>query len=111
MSDADWDADDFEPVVKPAGPPKAFQDKWEGEDEDDDVKAAWDASSEEEDNSKGSEEGKAVQRKKKKKLHEILAEKEAARYHSYITSALVGGEHCVLKWVLRGHFLGIKMPQ
>ena len=42
-------------------------------------KASWDASSEEEDNSKGSEEGKAVQRKKKKKLHEILAEKEAAR--------------------------------
>jgi len=35
MSDADWDADDFEPVVKPAGPPKAFQDKWEGEDEAD----------------------------------------------------------------------------
>lgn len=78
MSDADWDADDFEPVVKPAGPPKAFQDKWEGEDEDDDVKASWDASSEEED-SKGSQEGQAVQRKKKKKLHEILAEKEAAR--------------------------------
>ena len=24
----------------------------------------------------------------------------------------VGGQgHCVLKWVLRGHFLGIKMPQ
>ena len=34
------DADDFEPVVKPAGPPKAFQDKWEGEDEDDDVKVS-----------------------------------------------------------------------
>ena len=41
-------------------------------------KASWDASSEEED-SKGSQEGQAVQRKKKKKLHEILAEKEAAR--------------------------------
>jgi len=79
MSDADWDADDFEPVEKPTGPPKAFQDKWAGEDEDDDVKASWDASSEEEDDSKGSEEGKAVQRKKKKKLHEILAEKEAAK--------------------------------
>ena len=34
------DADDFEPVVKPAGPPKAFQDKWEGEDEDDEVKVS-----------------------------------------------------------------------
>ena len=34
------DADDFEPVVKPAGPPKAFQDKWEGEDEDDDIKVS-----------------------------------------------------------------------
>jgi len=79
MSDGDWDADDFEPVVKPAGPPAAFKDKWEGEDEDDDVKASWDASSEEEGDSKGSEEGKAFQKKKKKKLHEILAEKEAAK--------------------------------
>ena len=26
--------------MKPAGPPKAFQDKWEGEDEDDDVKVS-----------------------------------------------------------------------
>ena len=34
------DADDFEPVVKPAGPPAAFKDKWEGEDEDDDVKVS-----------------------------------------------------------------------
>ena len=23
--------------------------------------------------------------------------------HSYITSVLVGGEHCVFKWILRGH--------
>jgi len=79
MSDGDWDADDFEPVVKPTGPPQAFKDKWAGEDEDDDVKASWDASSEEEGDSKGSEEGKAFQKKKKKKLHEILAEKEAAK--------------------------------
>ena len=34
------DADDFEPAVKPAGPPAAFMDKWEGEDEDDDVKVS-----------------------------------------------------------------------
>ena len=25
-------------------------------------------------------------------------------------NSLLGGGHCVLKWVLRGHFLGIKMP-
>ena len=24
---------------------------------------------------------------------------------------IVSGGHCVLKWILRGHFLGIKMPQ
>jgi len=79
MSDAEWDADDFEPSKATTGPPLAFRDKWDGEDEDDDVKASWDASSDEED-SKGSEDSnKAVQVKKKKKLHEILAEKEAKK--------------------------------
>ena len=56
-----------------------FQDKWDGEDEDDDVKAAWDASSEEEDSKSSENSVKAVQVKKKKKLHEIIAEKEAKK--------------------------------
>ena len=35
---ADWDADDFEPGE--AGAPKV-SDKWEGEDEDDDIKVTF----------------------------------------------------------------------
>lgn len=83
MSDAEWDADDYEPETSgnlEKTTPKT--DKWEGEDEDDDVKDSWDKESDDEDTSKGSEDSnsvKAVQRKKKKKLHEILAEKEAAQ--------------------------------
>ena len=76
----DSDADDFEPP-KAAAAPLVKSDKWEGEDEDDDVKDSWDKDSEDED-SKGSEESetlKAVQRKKKKKMHEIIAEKEAMK--------------------------------
>ncbi len=62
-----------------AAPAKAG-DKWEGEDDEDDIKDAWDADSDKE----GGEEGdpdapKAIQRKKKKKLADILAEKEAAK--------------------------------
>jgi translation initiation factor 3 subunit J len=53
-------------------------DKWEGEDEDDDIKDSWDKESDDED-SKSSDGGKAVQRKKKKKLADILAEKEATK--------------------------------
>merc|ERR1712209_402785 len=66
MSDAEWDANDYEPQTSILDT-KPKTDKWEGEDED-------------EDTSKGSEDSnsiKAVQRKKKKKLHEIIAEKEA----------------------------------
>jgi len=77
MSDADWDADDYEPPKASTNPKIA--DRWDGEDEDDDVKDSWDKDSEEED-SKGSEGSvKAVQRKKKKKLADILAEKEASK--------------------------------
>jgi len=57
-------------------------DKWAGEDEDD-VKDDWDAETESEDEkSQPKEEDssvKVVAKKKKKKLHEIIAEKEAAR--------------------------------
>ena len=41
------DADDFEPKAA-ADAPKT--DKWDGEDEDDDIKDAWDADSDKEDN-------------------------------------------------------------
>jgi len=78
MSDADWDAEDYEPPK--AGGSSKIDDRWEGEDEDDDVKDSWDKESDEDDNSKGSEDSvKAVQRKKKKKLQDIIAEKEAAK--------------------------------
>jgi len=79
MSDAEWDADDFEPPKATTGAAPGFKDKWDGEDEDDDVKAAWDASSEEEDSKSSENSVKAVQVKKKKKLHEIIAEKEAKK--------------------------------
>jgi len=75
---ADWDDDEFEPEDpnKVVAPVK--NDKWEGEDEDDDVKDAWDADSDEE--KKEDEPAvKAVQKKKKKKLADILAEKEEAK--------------------------------
>jgi len=83
MSDAEWDADDFEPKTSNLEAAKPKTDKWEGEDEDDDVKDSWDKESDDDDDtSKGSEDSnsmKAVQRKKKKKMHEIIAEKEAAK--------------------------------
>jgi len=72
---ADWDADDFEPGE--AGAPKV-SDKWEGEDEDDDIKDAWDAESEEENSQKDESEVKAVKVKKKKTLAQKIAEKEEA---------------------------------
>jgi len=80
MSDADWDAEDYEPPKATSVVTPRVADRWDGEDEDDDVKDSWDKESDEEDDSKGSEDSvKAVQRKKKKKLGDIIAEKEAAR--------------------------------
>jgi len=83
MSDNDaWDADDYEP---PAAPSKIMPatDKWEGEDEDDDVKDAWDADSEEEDKSKEeaapAAAATASKVSKKKKLRDKIALKEAAQ--------------------------------
>ncbi|KAK2867422.1 hypothetical protein QQF64_023107 [Cirrhinus molitorella] len=73
MADADsWDADSFEPEepIKKA----AVHDKWEGEDEDDDVKDNWDDDDEEEEK----EEEKKTEAKptEKKKLSEKIKEKE-----------------------------------
>ena len=92
---ADWDADDFEPDTASASVAARPSDKWDGEDEDDDIKVrlvidksfenktillhkdAWDAESEEE-NSEKSEEAKPVKVKKKKNLAQKIAEKEEA---------------------------------
>ncbi|XP_016342269.1 eukaryotic translation initiation factor 3 subunit J-A isoform X2 [Sinocyclocheilus anshuiensis] len=73
MADADsWDADSFEaeePIKK-----AAVHDKWEGEDEDDDVKDNWDDDEEEE---KEEEEKKSEAKPaEKKKLSEKKKEKE-----------------------------------
>merc|ERR1719293_159678 len=73
---ADWDADDFEPEAPAAVTVAKATGKWEGEDEDDDVKDDWEASSEEEE--KKEEEVKPVKVKKKKTLAQKIAEKEAA---------------------------------
>jgi len=76
---ADWDDDEFEPEdpIKTAIAPRT--DKWDGEDEEEDIKDAWDDS---DDETKAKPEaettGKATERKKKKRnINEIMAEKEA----------------------------------
>jgi len=80
MSDAEWDADDFEPPPLNTGKP--VTDKWGSEDEEDEIKDAWDESSEEDATKESSpaldEDGlpKALQVKKKKKLDKFLKEKE-----------------------------------
>nr|XP_020464560.1 eukaryotic translation initiation factor 3 subunit J [Monopterus albus] len=70
---ADWDADNFEPEepIKKA----AALDKWEGEDEDEDVKDNWDDEDEEDEKK---EEVKKTETKvsEKKKLSEKIKEKE-----------------------------------
>uniref|UniRef100_A0A3B5B880 Eukaryotic translation initiation factor 3 subunit J n=1 Tax=Stegastes partitus TaxID=144197 RepID=A0A3B5B880_9TELE len=70
---ADWDADNFEPeepIKKAAG-----LDKWEGEDEDEDVKDNWD--DEDEEDEKKTEVKKAEMKvSEKKKLSEKIKEKE-----------------------------------
>ncbi|CAL1603787.1 unnamed protein product [Knipowitschia caucasica] len=68
---ADWDADSFEaeePIKK-----APVLDKWEGEDEDEDVKDNWDDEEEEE---KKLEEKKTVKASEKKKLSEKIKERE-----------------------------------
>ncbi|XP_026058694.1 eukaryotic translation initiation factor 3 subunit J-A isoform X2 [Carassius auratus] len=72
MADADdWDADSFDPEepIKKA----AVHDKWEGEDEDDDVKDNWDDDEEEEKEEEKKSEAKPTE---KKKLSEKIKEKE-----------------------------------
>ncbi|XP_029577559.1 eukaryotic translation initiation factor 3 subunit J-A isoform X1 [Salmo trutta] len=73
MADADdWDADNFEPDVAPIKKAVVL-DKWEGEDEDEDVKDNWDDEEEE----KKAEAKKAEAKvSEKKKLAEKIKEKE-----------------------------------
>ncbi|KAL1501634.1 hypothetical protein ABEB36_006929 [Hypothenemus hampei] len=69
-----WDDENFEP---PSVTPSLKANKWEGEDEDEDIKESW----EDEDEEKKEEEEKRVSevKKPKKKLQEKLAEKEAKK--------------------------------
>ncbi|XP_018321532.1 eukaryotic translation initiation factor 3 subunit J [Agrilus planipennis] len=74
----DWDDDNFEPQLTVPAVPSA--NKWEGEDEDDDVKDNWE--DEDEEKEKKEEEPAKVEEKpklKKKKLQDIVAEKERLR--------------------------------
>ncbi|KAF5269812.1 hypothetical protein FQR65_LT05858 [Abscondita terminalis] len=73
---AGWDDDNFEPQALGA---TNLSNKWEGEDEDDDVKDNWE--DEEEEKEKKIEESVAVEvkQKSKKKLQDIIAEKERAK--------------------------------
>lgn len=74
---ADWDADDFDPDDGGKLSVPKVTDKWDGEDEDDDIKDAWDAESEEEKDDSQKEET-VVKVKKKKTLAQKIAEKEEA---------------------------------
>jgi len=70
--DLAWDAEDFEPPKITA--PKTT-DKWEGEDEDDELKDNWDEDSDEEKSDK-TESGTTAPKRKKKNLAQIIADKE-----------------------------------
>uniref|UniRef100_A0A4W5L4Y5 Eukaryotic translation initiation factor 3 subunit J n=1 Tax=Hucho hucho TaxID=62062 RepID=A0A4W5L4Y5_9TELE len=78
MAEGDsWDADTFDPDEPAIGAKKAVvADKWEGEDEDEDIKDNWD---DEEEELKNAEEKKAAETKlsEKKKLAEKIKEKES----------------------------------
>ncbi|KAJ8002566.1 hypothetical protein DPEC_G00160230 [Dallia pectoralis] len=78
MAEGDsWDADTFDPDESAIGTKKAVvADKWEGEDEDEDIKDNWD---DEEEELKIAEEKKAAETKlsEKKKLAEKIKEKES----------------------------------
>ncbi|RUS72491.1 hypothetical protein EGW08_019745 [Elysia chlorotica] len=73
----DWENADFEP----SAPVQPVTDKWEGEDEDDDVKDNWEDEEEEEKRADGESKtsGTAYQRPKKKPLAERIAEKNKSK--------------------------------
>merc|ERR1711915_148176 len=73
MSDIEWDVDDFEP---PPNKAPAATDKWEGEDEEEEIRDNWDDEDEERERS-GDPTSSAPAKSKKKKLADKIAEKEA----------------------------------
>ncbi|KAK3558385.1 hypothetical protein QTP86_017991 [Hemibagrus guttatus] len=76
MADADsWDADSFEPEepIKKA----SVHDKWEGEDEDEDVKDNWDDEEEEEEKVMETKPVAVTKPSEKKKLGDKIKEKES----------------------------------
>ncbi|KAF5904402.1 eukaryotic translation initiation factor 3 subunit J-B-like isoform X1, partial [Clarias magur] len=77
MADSDsWDADNFEPS-EPLNRPAGLQDRWEGEDEEDDVKDNWDDEEEEEQKVEEQKtEVKVPEKKKVSKIKEKEIEKE-----------------------------------
>ncbi|KAG9260945.1 eukaryotic translation initiation factor 3 subunit J-B [Astyanax mexicanus] len=80
MADSDsWDADNFEPdepLKSTAAAAAGLQDKWEGEDEEDDVKDNWD---DEEEEKKEEAKNTEVKAPEKKKLSAKIKEKENER--------------------------------
>lgn len=80
MADSDdWDADNFDPSEPIIVAPGRL-DKWEGEDEEEDVKDNWDDEEEEKEEEKNVEQIKAeVKPPEKKKLSDKIKEKEIAQ--------------------------------
>ncbi|XP_045603805.1 eukaryotic translation initiation factor 3 subunit J isoform X2 [Procambarus clarkii] len=74
MSDVEWDADDYEP---PTAAPPVPTDKWDGEDEEDEIKDNWDDEDEEKEKAATTDTTVLLVKKKKKKIADIIAEKEA----------------------------------
>ncbi|CAH2007570.1 unnamed protein product [Acanthoscelides obtectus] len=74
-----WDDDTFVPSDVPAPTVAVVPNKWEGEDEDDEVKESWEDEDEEKEEKKKEENSKTeteTKRPKKKSLAERIAEKE-----------------------------------
>ncbi|KAL7867917.1 hypothetical protein SRHO_G00093010 [Serrasalmus rhombeus] len=78
MAEADsWDADSFEPEEPLSQAAAAGRDKWEGEDEDEDVKDNWDDEEEEEEKVTETKAVTVVKPTEKKKLGDKIKEKES----------------------------------
>ena len=75
---ADWDADDFDPDADGKLTAPRVTDKWDGEDEDNDINDAWDAESDVDKDDSKKKKTKVVKVKKKKTLQQKIAEKEKA---------------------------------
>ncbi|XP_076855496.1 eukaryotic translation initiation factor 3 subunit J-B [Brachyhypopomus gauderio] len=90
MADSDsWDADNFEPN-EPMKSSAVLQDKWEGEDEEDDVKDNWDDEEEEKEETKVEVNKTEVKPPEKRKLAAKLKENEhqKAREHEKLSTRI-----------------------